>query len=82
MIPLDTLILKLAGPAAPVNDDDWGSERQIVAENRFFRAVRRKLNPQQQASLEARCLKATTEERIAEALRMCGWPQETANANR
>jgi hypothetical protein len=35
----------LAGAARPIDDDDWGTERQINAENTFFDAVAGLLPP-------------------------------------
>lgn len=60
----------LAQAARPTNDDDWGSERQIAAENKFFRAVKATLRPADFYALEAYCDKATTDEMIDEAMRL------------
>jgi len=60
----------LATAARPVNDNDWGSDRQIAAENKFFRAVKATLTPAEFYELEGYCLKATTDEMIDEALRL------------
>jgi hypothetical protein len=73
----------LARAARPINDDDWGTERQINAENAFFAYAKERmfagragktLAPQKQkwADFEAYCLKATTDEMIDEALRLLG----------
>lgn len=62
----------LAQRARPRSDDDWGSVRQIDAENRFFRVVKRTMTPADFADLEDYCLRATTDEAIDEALRMIG----------
>lgn len=56
---------KLAQDARPTSDADWGSSRQIDAENRFFRAVQAfgiRID-----SLD--CAKATTDEMIDEAMK-------------
>jgi hypothetical protein len=60
----------LARAALPYTDSDWGSERQITAENALFDAARRFLTSQQMADLEAYALKATTEEMVEEVLRL------------
>lgn len=67
-------IESLAQSARPVNDDDWGSERQVAAENKFFKAVRAALTPEDFAALESFCHKARTEEMIDEALRLMKKP--------
>lgn len=61
-------INELAKDARPINDNDWGSERQIRAENEFFAEVENRVTRAQFAKLDAYCLKATTEERIDAAL--------------
>ncbi len=60
----------LADAARPVDDDDWGSERQIQAQNAFFVRVEELLPRDQMADLEAYCLKATTDEMVDEAMRV------------
>jgi hypothetical protein len=57
----------LAQAALPTSDDDWGSDRQIDAENFFFDEVCRELSNEGIIELEDYSLKATTEERIAKA---------------
>ena len=47
-IPVETL----AQAARPVDDDDWGSDRQVEAENLFFDAVCRELSNEQIIELE------------------------------
>ena len=72
-----SMINTLASAAYPINDDDWGSERQIAAENAFFafvkdyvtRGPRAVEGRKQWEDFEGWCLKATTEEMIEEALR-------------
>lgn len=62
----------LARDALPLNDDDWSSSRQIDAENRFFDECRR-LRPDtfsDEGDFSVWALKATSEERIEEALRL------------
>jgi hypothetical protein len=58
----------LAQPAYPLSDDDWGSERQIDAENAFFERMERELPQLFTQEFEYWMLKATTEERLDEAL--------------
>ena len=50
--------------------DDYGSTRQVEAENAFLDTVTELLTPMESAALEAYCFKADTEERIDEALRL------------
>ena len=68
----DRTLEQLAEDARPVDDDDWGTERQIDAENRFFDECRRR-SPSKfddAGDFGDWCLKATSEERIDEALRI------------
>jgi len=65
-----TDIKVLAELARPINDDDWGSERQIEAENLFFNtAVRMGLDGD---VFVFENLKATTNELIDEVLKRIG----------
>ena len=57
-------IEQLAVNAIPIDDHDWGSDRQVNAENDFFHAVGEYLT----ASFYEDNLKATTEEIIFNAL--------------
>lgn len=66
----------LAKKAYCINDDDWGTERQIEAENAFFAAVKAKLPAPVFEKLEGYCLKATSDEMIEEAMRLLGLPAE------
>jgi len=61
---------KLGQAALPVTEDDWGSCRQIDAENDFLAAVQRVLPEDSWDDLYVYGLKATTEERIAYALQL------------
>ena len=58
----------LAEIAKPIDDDDWGSERQIAAENRFHDFVQSCFPSAWTWELEQWCLKATTEEMLDEVL--------------
>ncbi len=60
----------LAQAARPINDNDWGSDRQIKAENKLFAAIKPLIQRTEWDALEAYCLKATTDEMIDEALRI------------
>ena len=60
----------LAAAARPINDTDWGSGRQIDAQNLFFKEVEKVLPADKFAELEDFCLKATTDEMIDEALKL------------
>jgi hypothetical protein len=61
-------LAELAAAARPRNDDDWGTPRQVRAQNTFFAVVRGQISPRSFANLEAYCLKATTDEMIDAAL--------------
>jgi hypothetical protein len=61
---------ELAARARPINDDDWGSKRQIDAQNLFFQEVEKVLPADKFADLDNYCLKATTDEMIDRALEM------------
>lgn len=63
------LIEKLAADARPMNDEDWGSERQINAINIFFYHAECERPDAFGEDFEAFCLKATDEEMIDECLR-------------
>lgn len=69
-------IIELAADARPLNDDDWGSDRQLEAENKFGEAVEQEFRSRGEleklAAWERYALKATTEETISEALRLLG----------
>ena len=68
----DRTIDDLASQALPTGEDDCGSERQIDAENRFFDECRRR-RPAifgDRGDFADWCLKATTNERIDEAMRL------------
>ena len=60
----------LAERARPLNDDDWGSERQIDAENAFFAACEEAYPHlfHEDSEFSQWALKATTEEMIDHAL--------------
>jgi hypothetical protein len=67
-------IHELAAAARPINDADYGTERQITAENDFFDALdlelTGKITNQEADAFAGFCAKATTDERIAEGLRL------------
>jgi hypothetical protein len=65
----DAELEKLANAAKPLNDDEWGSERQIEAENAFFDAVQELVSKEVFDGLEGYCLKATTDEMIEAGLK-------------
>jgi hypothetical protein len=50
-------------------EDDYGSERQIDAQNLFFNELEKILPEDRFGELEGYCLKATTEEMLEEGLR-------------
>jgi hypothetical protein len=61
-------IEKLAVAAKPLNDDEWGSERQIGAQNAFFDAIQEMVSKEVFDGLEGYCLKATVDEMIEAGL--------------
>jgi hypothetical protein len=61
-------IEKLATAAKPLNDDEWGNERQIEAQNTFFDAIQQTVSEEVFEGLEAYCLKATVDEMIEAGL--------------
>lgn len=61
-------IKELASIARPLDDDEDSTDRQIDAENAFFERVEEVLPPDVMNKLSHYCLKATTDERIDEAL--------------
>jgi hypothetical protein len=63
-------IEELKRNATPINDSDWGTERQIYAENAFFDAVAQVITSDEYSELETYCLKARTEEMLAEGMRL------------
>ncbi len=67
---LDRRLMTLAQAARPIDDSDWGSNRQVAAQNAFFEHVEGLLLPAAFADLENFCLHASTGEMIDEALRL------------
>jgi len=69
-----THLEQLAAAARPTNDDDYGTERQINAENNFFAYLDEylgdKLTEAEHEEFTDYCTKATTDERITEGLRL------------
>lgn len=63
MPTIDTL-REMAKDARPVSDSEWGSDRQITAENKFCAALERYLKPAGWDHFEDYALKATTEEML------------------
>jgi len=68
----DRTLEQLAADARPIDETDWGSERQIDAENLFFDECRRHRPTtfDDAGDFADWCLKATTDERIDEAMRL------------
>lgn len=62
----------LAKGARPLDDEDWGSDRQIESENAFFDACEGAFPElfDEGSAFADFALKATSEERIDEALRL------------
>ena len=66
----DAELSSLAASARPIDDDDYGSGRQIEAQNAFFVFVEKQMHPMAFEEFEAWCLKATPDEMIDEAIRL------------
>lgn len=64
-------IKDLASAARCINEQDWGTERQIKAQNAFFDAVEKIVSKQTFSELEGYCMKANVDEMINEGLRVC-----------
>lgn len=65
-------LMALAQAARPINEDDYASDRQINAENRFFEECV-KVDPvafSEESDFASYCLKATTDEAVDEAIRI------------
>jgi hypothetical protein len=74
-----TYIQQLADAARPINEADYGSDRQVRAENDFYDALAQytaSLPIEAQQAFDAFCLKATVDERITEGLRLVKLAQE------
>lgn len=56
-----------ADDAMPRSDNDWGTPRQIDAENRFYALAKQAIDPEQWIEFQQWALKATAEERIERA---------------
>jgi hypothetical protein len=69
-----TYLEQLAAAARPTNHEDWGSPRQIGAQNSFFDAldiaVSGRLTLAETEAFDTFCHKATTDEMIDEGLRL------------
>lgn len=62
-------IKTFAAAALCINESDYGTERQIDAENGFFDAVREDVPADDFEALEDYCHKATTDEQVVEGFR-------------
>jgi len=68
-----TYLEQLAAAARPINEADFGSERQIDAENHFYDTLDQHtvcLPIEIREAYDAFCAKATVDERITEGLRL------------
>jgi hypothetical protein len=69
-----TLVTKeieaLAQAARPLNDDEWGSDRQLEAENAFVNATRELMHPIAWEEFIDATLKCTTDEMVDYALKL------------
>lgn len=64
LMPTLERLRELALDARPISDPEWGSDRQIKAENKFCAALERYLTPGAWDKFEDYALKATTEEML------------------
>lgn len=62
------MALHLAKLAMPLNDDDWGSERQIDAENKLYSFIEQHYPTLIDHEFEMWALKASANERIYELM--------------
>lgn len=69
---VDERLVAMAGAARALGDDDWGSARQVAAQNAFFLEVERLMHPVAWDEFEMWALKATVDEKVDEALRLLG----------
>lgn len=69
---MTTAMLDLAEAARPIDESDYGSDRQVEAENKFFDECRRidAVTFDYESPFGHFCLKATTCEAIDEAKRI------------
>jgi flavodoxin len=65
----DETLYKLAQAARPLDDSDYGSDRQVTAQNEFFEYVEKQMHPTAFAELDDFALKATPDEMIDEAIK-------------
>lgn len=66
----------LAAAARPSSEWDWGTQRQIRAENRFHDALETVLSAATSQTIDDYynfCLKATSEEQIDEGMKLARW---------
>ena len=61
-------LINLGMKALPIDDDEWGSHRQITAENKFHEYAK-KYGVKYSQKLSDYLLKATTEEAVEEVLK-------------
>jgi len=61
-------IENIIAQARPLNDEDWGSERQITLENEVYSYLEEVLTPAQLEAFENYANKATVNERLDAAL--------------
>ena len=64
IVPTLAALAALAEAARPIDDDDYGSDRQVEAENALFDIIERIVPASIFEEFQNFCLKATTAERI------------------
>jgi hypothetical protein len=62
-------LIKMAADAIPHDDNEWGSDRQVEAENTFCAAAKMVIPESEHAELTNWAEHATTEEIVTEYLR-------------
>lgn len=65
-------LVALIKDARPIDDDDWGTDRQINADNAFWDEFEKVVSTEQWGEAEDYNLKATTDERLDNALQILG----------
>lgn len=60
----------LAEAAISIDEDDWGSPRQVEAQNKFFAEVEKIVSKEDFELLEQFCLKATDAEMVCAAINL------------
>jgi len=65
-------IIELAKDAIPEHEDEWGSERQVDAQNLFCDQALRRMTPDEKENWEIYAYKASVYDMVVEALKALG----------